>query len=169
MLRQPPRSTHFPYTTLFRSRHRHAARDLRRRAGGDQVAGVSRERRRRTPNRNAPMTGKKIADGMSGAEALLRTLRRMGAEKMFASPGSDWAPLWEALAKLSYSEDIPQYLSSRHEETAIAMASGYAKTTGKLSAVVLHTTVGALHATMGLRAALHERIPMVVLAGESVS
>jgi len=115
------------------------------------------------------MTGKKIVDGMSGAEALLRTLRRMGVEKMFASPGSDWAPLWEALAKLSYSEDIPQYLSSRHEETAIAMASGYAKTTGKLPAVVLHTTVGALHATMGLRAALHERIPMVVLAGESVS
>jgi len=33
---------------------------------------------------------------------------------------------------------------------------------------VLHTTVGALHATMGVRAALHERIPMVVLAGESI-
>jgi acetolactate synthase I/II/III large subunit len=108
-------------------------------------------------------------DELTGAEALLRTLRRMGVEKIFASPGSEWAPLWEALAKLSYREDIPQYLSSRHEETAIAMASGYTKTTGKLSAVVLHTTVGALHATMAMRAALHERIPMVVLAGESVS
>src|SRR6185436_14763178 len=54
-------------------------------------------------------------------------------------------------------------------ETAVGMASGYAKSTGKLPALVLHTTVGALHATMGLRAALHERIPMVVLAGESVS
>jgi acetolactate synthase I/II/III large subunit len=108
-------------------------------------------------------------DELTGAEALLRTLRRMGVEKIFASPGSEWAPLWEALAKLSYREDIPQYLSSRHEETAIAMASGYTKTTGKLSAVVLHTTVGALHATMAMRAALHERVPMVVLAGESVS
>jgi len=108
-------------------------------------------------------------DGMTGAEALLRTLRRMGVEKIFASPGSDWAPLWEALAKPSAAGDIPEYLSSRHEETAIAMASGYTKLTGKLSAVVLHTTVGALHATMGLRAALHERIPMVALAGESVS
>jgi acetolactate synthase-1/2/3 large subunit len=49
------------------------------------------------------------------------------------------------------------------------MATGYAKATGKLPAVVLHTTVGALHAAMGVRAALHERIPMVVLAGESVS
>src|SRR5260221_13883660 len=49
------------------------------------------------------------------------------------------------------------------------MASGYTKATGKLSAVVVHTTVGALHATMAMRAALHERVPMVVLAGESVS
>ncbi|HEY6241797.1 MAG TPA: thiamine pyrophosphate-binding protein [Burkholderiales bacterium] len=115
------------------------------------------------------MSEKKSSHGMSGAETLLRSLRRMGVEKIFASPGSDWAPLWEALAKLAGTGDAPDYLSSRHEETAIAMASGYAKTTGKLPAVVLHTTVGALHATMGLRAALHERIPMVVLAGESIT
>ena len=107
--------------------------------------------------------------GMSGAEALLRTLRKMGVERIFASPGSDWAPLWEALAKDYGPGEIPEYLSSRHEETAVAMATGYAKATGKLPAVVLHTTVGALHATMALRAALHERVPMVVLAGESVN
>jgi acetolactate synthase-1/2/3 large subunit len=106
---------------------------------------------------------------ISGAHALLRTLRKAGVEKIFASPGSDWAPLWEALASPAAREEFPEYLSSRHEETAIAMASGYTKTTGKLPAVVLHTTVGALHATMGMRAALHERIPMVLLAGESIS
>jgi thiamine pyrophosphate-dependent acetolactate synthase large subunit-like protein len=109
------------------------------------------------------------AGTLSGAHALLRTLRRMGVEKIFASPGSDWAPLWEALAMPQAAEEFPAYVSSRHEETAIAMASGYGKTTGKLSAVMLHTTVGALHATMGMRAALHERIPMVLFAGESVS
>jgi acetolactate synthase-1/2/3 large subunit len=109
------------------------------------------------------------AGTVSGAHALLRTLRKMGVRKIFASPGSDWAPLWEALAMPSARDEFPEYLSSRHEETAIAMASGYGKTTGKLPAVVLHTTVGALHASMGMRAALHERIPMVVLAGESVS
>src|SRR5882672_10926734 len=92
----------------------------------------------------------------------------MGVERIFASPGSDWAPLWEALAKPYQPGEVPEYISSRHEETAVGMASGYAKATGKLPALVLHTTVGALHATMGLRAALHERIPMVVMAGESV-
>lgn len=109
------------------------------------------------------------SERLSGSEALLRALRAMGVERIFASPGSDWAPLWEALARPWKAGEVPEYISSRHEETAVGMASGYAKSTGKLPALVLHTTVGVLHATMGLRAALHERVPMVVLAGESVA
>ena len=103
---------------------------------------------------------------MTGAEALLKALRGMGVERIFASPGSDWAPLWEALA--ADPDWSSKYVSSRHEETAVAMALGYAKATGKLPAVMVHTTVGALHTTMIARAALHERIPMVILAGEVI-
>ena len=106
---------------------------------------------------------------MTGALALLHALRRMGVERIYASPGSDWAPLWEALAHPQAKRDFPEYVSSRHEETAVGMATGYAKATGKLPAVVIHTTVGSLHGSMGVRAALHERVPMVVLAGESVA
>src|SRR5258706_2379465 len=106
---------------------------------------------------------------ISGAEALLRALRAMGCEAIFAWPGSDWAPLGEALAVPHAPGEFPEYVSTRHEESAVGMASGYAKATGKLPAVVIHTTVGSLHASMGVRAALHERVPMVVLAGESVS
>ncbi len=98
---------------------------------------------------------------------MLRVLGKMGVEKIFASPGSEWSPLWEALAEPGV-EGMPQYYSTRHEEIAVGMASGYAKSTGKLPAVVIHTTVGALHATMAMRAALHEQIPMVVFAGESI-
>jgi acetolactate synthase-1/2/3 large subunit len=107
--------------------------------------------------------------GVSGSEALLVVLRAMGVERIYASPGSDWAPLWETLAAPDAARRFPQYVSVRHEETAVAMAIGYAKATGKLPAVVLHTTVGALHAAMLVRAALHERVPMVVLAGESIA
>jgi acetolactate synthase-1/2/3 large subunit len=91
----------------------------------------------------------------------------MGVDRIFASPGSEWSPVWEALAE-PQSESIPFYVSTRHEEIAVGMASGYAKATGKLPAVMIHTTVGSLHATMALRGALHEQIPMVVLTGESV-
>src|SRR3712207_7592156 len=47
MIRRPPRSTLFPYTTLFRSRRRrHAlARAHRRRAGGVRRAGLPRDDR----------------------------------------------------------------------------------------------------------------------------
>jgi acetolactate synthase-1/2/3 large subunit len=107
--------------------------------------------------------------GMTGAQALLGALKAMGVERIYASPGSDWAPLWEALAGPTAERDFPRYISSRHEETAVAMAMGYAKASGRLAAIMLHTTVGALHAAMLLRAALHERIPLVVLAGETVA
>jgi acetolactate synthase-1/2/3 large subunit len=107
--------------------------------------------------------------GLSGAEAFLRLLGRMGVERIFASPGSEWAPVWEYLAKpYGPDERIPQYLSSRHEEIAVGMASGYAKASGKLPAVMLHTTAGSLKAAMALRGALHEQVPMVVFAGESI-
>jgi acetolactate synthase-1/2/3 large subunit len=103
---------------------------------------------------------------MSGSQAILHGLRSMGVEAIFASPGSDWAPLWEALASDSWWAS--RFISSRHEETAMGMAVGYAKATGKLPAVMVHTTVGAQHTTMIARAALHERIPMVILAGEVI-
>jgi thiamine pyrophosphate-dependent acetolactate synthase large subunit-like protein len=107
--------------------------------------------------------------GMNGAEALLCALQGMGVQRIYASPGSDWAPLWEALAAPEAGGEFPRYISVRHEETAVAMAMGYAKASGRLAALALHTTVGALHAAMLLRAALHERIPLVVLAGESIA
>ena len=108
-------------------------------------------------------------EGLSGADTLLRVLAHMGVDRIFSSPGSEWSPVWEAFAKAkAQSEGVPLYISSRHEEVDVGMASGYAKSTGKLPAVMIHTTVGALHATMALRGALHEQIPMVVFTGESL-
>jgi acetolactate synthase-1/2/3 large subunit len=114
-------------------------------------------------------TGMIETEGITGADTLLRVLAQMGIDRIFSSPGSEWAPVWEAFAKAkAQSEGVPLYISSRHEEVAVGMASGYAKSTGKLPAVMIHTTVGALHATMALRGALHEQIPMVVFTGESL-
>ncbi len=105
----------------------------------------------------------------SGAEAMLDILRNYNIEYIFASPGSEWPPLWEQLAKQKAQQQPgPQYINTRHETLAIGMAMGYAKVTGRLPAVLLHTTVGALHGAMALRAAYHEQVPMLVCAGESV-
>src|SRR5207245_1696127 len=108
-------------------------------------------------------------EGLSGADTLLRVLAHMGVDRIFASPGSEWSPVWEAFAKAkAQSEGVPLYITSRHEEVVLGMASGDAKATGKLPAVRSHTTVGALHAAMALRGALHEQVPMVVFTGESL-
>jgi len=106
---------------------------------------------------------------MSGAEVMLEILRNYKVEYIFASPGSEWPPLWEQLAKQkALGQAGPQYLNTRHENLALGMAMGYAKVTGRLPAVLLHTTVGTLQGAMALRAAYHEQVPMLVCAGESV-
>ena len=106
---------------------------------------------------------------MNGAAALIDVFNGHGIDTLFCSPGSEWPPVWEDLARRrAGNEPAPRYFNVRHEETAVAMASGYAKATGKLPAVLLHTTPGALNAALGLRAAYHEEIPMVVCCGESI-
>ena len=37
--------------------------------------------------------------GLTGAQTMLRVLGGMGVDRIFASPGSEWSPVWEALAE----------------------------------------------------------------------
>ena len=106
----------------------------------------------------------------NGAEVLLDILNGYGVEAIFSSPGSEWPPLWEALARRQAAKQpAPAYYNARHEDLAIGQAMGYARATGRLGVCLVHATVGTLHASMGIRAAYHEQIPLLVLAGESVS
>src|SRR3712207_7067370 len=63
MIRRPPRSTLFPYTTLFRSR---AARRVRERRGAGAGAGQRGEEARRPPRTGARMTTRRPAPGWPG-------------------------------------------------------------------------------------------------------
>lgn len=106
----------------------------------------------------------------TGAEVILQVLRNMGVEKIFGCSGTEWAPLWEALARQKEQGILgPEYLLSRHEDITIGMAIGYAKATGKLAVALVHTSVGASRMIMGIRGAYQERVPILVCAGESIS
>ena len=48
-------------------------------------------------------------NGLNGATAFLMTFKAMGVEKIFASPGSERAPVWEALANPAV-DDTPLYM-----------------------------------------------------------
>src|SRR5687767_15601224 len=58
MLRQPPRSTLFPYTTLFRSRRHRRARGEGGHDGTGLVPALSRRRPRRRPRRDRAGQGR---------------------------------------------------------------------------------------------------------------
>lgn len=106
----------------------------------------------------------------TGGELFLQILRNFGVEYIFASSGTEWAPLWEALARQKAEGiDGPEYLCSRHEDIAIGMACGYARATGKLAVCLVHCSVGSLRIGMGLRGAYQAQLPMLVCAGESLS
>jgi acetolactate synthase-1/2/3 large subunit len=107
---------------------------------------------------------------MHGGKALVKIFERASVDYIFSSPGTEWPPVWEALAEARQRGDHGiGFINCRHEALAVAMASGYTKLTGKPQAVLLHATAGPLNAAMYLRAAYQERVPMVICCGETAA
>ena len=105
-----------------------------------------------------------------GGEAVLQAIRNLGVDYIISSPGSEWAPVWEALVRQRTEElDGPKYIDCWHESLAVAMAAGYTRVTGRLQAVLLHTGVGLLQGSMAIDGAVSVEAPMLVLSGESTS
>ena len=106
----------------------------------------------------------------TGADVFLDILRNFGVEYIFSSPGTEWAPLWESLARQkALGMAGPEFLVARHEDLAIGMATGYSKATGKLSICLVHCSVGTFRVGMGVRGAYQEHVPMLVCAGEAIT
>jgi acetolactate synthase-1/2/3 large subunit len=103
---------------------------------------------------------------ISGGELLIDLFEACGIEYIFCSPGTEWTPVWEGLLKRQGKTDI-KYLNCRHEVLAISAAQGYAEATGRLPAVLLHSSVGPLMGAMAMRNALSARTPMLIMSGET--
>jgi acetolactate synthase-1/2/3 large subunit len=105
---------------------------------------------------------------VSGGELLVELLKNCGIEYIFCSPGTEWTPVWEALLKRQERGDASlKYINCRDETLAVSMAQGYAEVTGKLPAVLLHASVGALHGALAIRNAYAARVPMMIISGET--
>jgi acetolactate synthase-1/2/3 large subunit len=104
-----------------------------------------------------------------GGEALLQACADLGADYIFSSAGSEWAPVWEALARRDEAgEAAPRYLDLAHETVAVGMATGYAAVTGRVQAVLLHAGAGLLQGANAVHGALLTGVPVVVCSGESI-
>lgn len=99
---------------------------------------------------------------MNPMDALLEILRDEGVEKIFGNPGTTELPLIDALAK---EPDI-EYVLAVQEASAVAMADGYARATGRPAFVNLHIAAGLANGLIGLLNAKRSRTPLVVTAGQ---
>jgi acetolactate synthase-1/2/3 large subunit len=107
---------------------------------------------------------------LDGGEAILAAFRKLKIDYIMSSPGSEWSPVWEALARQKLeNKPGPAFVESWHETLAVNMATGYTLITGRPQAALLHAGVGMLQGSMGVHGALQNEVPMVVMSGESQS
>ena len=100
------------------------------------------------------------------AEAYLRRLAERGVECVFANPGTDFAPIVEALSRPG-EKPYPRFVIVPHENVAMAMAHGYYRVSGKPAAVMVHVTVGTANAVCGVINAARDNIPVLLAAGRT--
>src|ERR1700722_19548132 len=115
---------------------------------------------------------------LDGGDAVLQAAMDIGADYIFSSAGSEWAPVWEALARRDAADAAaaaagaipfggPRDLGLAHETLAVAMATGYANVTGRAQLVLLHAAAGLLQGANAIHGALLTGAPLVVCSGES--
>ena len=99
---------------------------------------------------------------MTGAEMVIAALADQGVEHIFGYPGGAVLPIYDAL----FQQNKVQHILVRHEQGAVHAAEGYARSTGKVGAVLVTSGPGATNAVTGLTDAMCDSIPLVVITGQ---
>ena len=97
-----------------------------------------------------------------GSDVVADTLRALEIPYIALNPGASYRGLHDSIVNYLGNE-TPQMLLCLHEESAVAIAHGYAKVTGKAMAAAVHSNVGLFHATMAIFNAWCDRMPVIVL------
>jgi len=101
-----------------------------------------------------------------GSDLIVQVLRDLEIEFVASNPGSSFEGLQESI--INYGEPpnvMPEFISALHEESAVDMAHGYAKSQGKPMCALVQGTIGLQHASMAIYQAYQGETPMLVLAG----
>lgn len=97
-----------------------------------------------------------------GSDAIAELLRRLDLNYIAFNPGASFRGLHDSIVNYLGNKN-PQMLLALHEESAVAIAHGYAKITGKPMGVVVHSNVGLMHASMAIYNAWCDRVPVFIL------
>lgn len=99
---------------------------------------------------------------LSGAEAVVHSLIDQGVKQIFGYPGGAVLDIYDALHTVGGIEHI----LVRHEQAAVHMADGYARSTGEVGVVLVTSGPGATNAITGIATAYMDSTPLVVLSGQ---
>ena len=77
------------------------------------------------------------------------------------NPGASYRGLHDSI--VNYGANQPVMMLCQHEETAVQIAHGYAKASGKPMVAILHNLVGLLHANMAIYYAYADRAPVFII------
>ncbi|EGJ21091.1 acetolactate synthase 3 catalytic subunit [Cereibacter sphaeroides WS8N] len=99
---------------------------------------------------------------MSGARMVVQALKDQGVDTVFGYPGGAVLPIYDEI----FQQNDIRHILVRHEQGAVHMAEGYARSTGKPGVVLVTSGPGATNAVTGLVDALMDSIPLVVLSGQ---
>ena len=97
-----------------------------------------------------------------GSDAIAATLRELDIPYVALNPGASYRGLHDSLVNY-LGNTRPRMLLCLHEESAVALAHGWAKVTGRPMGAIVHSNVGLMHATMAIFNAWCDRMPIIVL------
>jgi thiamine pyrophosphate-dependent acetolactate synthase large subunit-like protein len=102
-----------------------------------------------------------------GGDFMVDVLKTLNFDYVASNPGSSFRGIHESIINYGNNQS-PEFLTCCHEESSVAMAHGYFKAEGKPMAVLCHGTVGIQHAAMAIYNAYCDRVPVYILAGNSL-
>jgi thiamine pyrophosphate-dependent acetolactate synthase large subunit-like protein len=97
-----------------------------------------------------------------GSDAIAAAIRELDIPYLALNPGASYRGLHDSLVNY-LGNARPRMLLCLHEESAVALAHGWAKVTGRPLLVFLHANVGLMHATMAIFNAWCDRVPVIIL------
>ncbi|MCT2538694.1 acetolactate synthase 3 large subunit [Sedimentimonas flavescens] len=103
-----------------------------------------------------------MARQMTGAKMVVQALKDQGVDTIFGYPGGAVLPIYDEI----FQQNDVRHILVRHEQAAVHMAEGYARSTGKPGCVLVTSGPGATNAVTGLTDALMDSIPLVVFSGQ---
>jgi thiamine pyrophosphate-dependent acetolactate synthase large subunit-like protein len=133
------------------------------RAGVDAPAGAPVARRESDPSPDL----EPVTTDAPGGDFMVDVLKALQIEYVAANPGSSFRGIHESIITYGGNK-APEFLTCCHEESSVAMAHGYAKVEGKPMGVLVHGTVGLQHASMAIYNAYCDRVPVYVMAGNTL-